>query len=227
MKTHLYRHYDKQGDLLYVGISANAYARLAQHHLGADWPSLAVRMDTEVFDTREAAHEAERMAIRVENPRFNRERYKKRASEKAAAQGRAHGAELSRREVLRKRAEELSALEIRMSKELTLANQGLRKLCTLRTSRLAIALTGESLTVNVSATDFSAMYGLDLNIAYTTLAEAAEELRGAVATIEGVQVPWTKSCEYAHGVLTLEWHADMFPHICSRRGSSNTDILVQ
>jgi hypothetical protein len=128
---------------------------------------------------------------------------------------------------LRKRAEELSVLEIRMSKELTLANQGLRKLCTLRTSRLAIALTGESLTVNVSATDFSAMYGLDLNIAYATLAEAAEELRGAVATIEGVQVPWANSCEYAHGVLTLEWHAGMFPHICPRPGSSNTDILVQ
>ncbi|MFL9917390.1 DUF5710 domain-containing protein [Paraburkholderia fungorum] len=75
-KIHLYRHYDAAGRLLYVGISLNAYVRLAQHMVGADWASLAVRMDVETFDTWEAAHSVEREAIRLENPLYNVQRYK-------------------------------------------------------------------------------------------------------------------------------------------------------
>jgi predicted GIY-YIG superfamily endonuclease len=85
-KTYLYRHYDEAGSLLYIGISLNAYARFAQHKAGADWPKLAVRMETEVFGTRDEAHAAERKAILTENPLFNLARYDGAAKKRDATQ---------------------------------------------------------------------------------------------------------------------------------------------
>ena len=70
-KTSLYRHYNAQGKLLYVGISYNALNRLSRHALSSSWYDQIARIDITHFETREAAIEAEKNAIRSENPLFN------------------------------------------------------------------------------------------------------------------------------------------------------------
>jgi excisionase family DNA binding protein len=67
----LYRHYDRDGTLLYVGVSLNAIHRLSQHKGCSDWFDQIARVEIESFGNREAALVAERRAIDSENPRCN------------------------------------------------------------------------------------------------------------------------------------------------------------
>ena len=71
MKTQLYRHFDADKKLLYVGISLSAFARLSQHKDHSQWFEQIKTVTLESFDTREEAMAAERKAIRTENPQFN------------------------------------------------------------------------------------------------------------------------------------------------------------
>ena len=71
MRTALYRHYDADGGLLYVGISLCAVSRLAQHRLAAKWYSDIRRVEVEWFNNRPAAVDAEKLAIVKEKPRHN------------------------------------------------------------------------------------------------------------------------------------------------------------
>lgn len=70
--SQLYRHYGADGDLLYVGISINAIARLSRHRTQAKWFALVRTVTIEPFPTREQALEAEARAIREERPSHNR-----------------------------------------------------------------------------------------------------------------------------------------------------------
>ena len=70
-KTALYRHYDNEDKLLYIGISLSAMARLSQHNRSSKWASLAVKMTTEWFDSRVEALEEEKRAIQCEAPVYN------------------------------------------------------------------------------------------------------------------------------------------------------------
>ena len=65
--TSLYRHFDREGRLLYVGISMNVFARLAQHRRESHWYSQITRVEIEHFDSREEVLAAEGEAIRGEN----------------------------------------------------------------------------------------------------------------------------------------------------------------
>jgi len=67
----LYRHYDVNGVLLYVGISFCAVLRLSAHRKESGWYGEIVRVEIERFPTRYAVLVAERKAIRAENPRHN------------------------------------------------------------------------------------------------------------------------------------------------------------
>jgi predicted GIY-YIG superfamily endonuclease len=67
----LYRHFCAAGRLLYVGISSSAVRRLSEHKKSAEWFNLISRVDIENFSSREAATEAERIAVRDERPLFN------------------------------------------------------------------------------------------------------------------------------------------------------------
>ena len=71
VKTQLYRHYDNNKKLLYVGISLSAAVRLAQHREAAHWFDEIANVTIETFPTREAALAAERNAIANENPACN------------------------------------------------------------------------------------------------------------------------------------------------------------
>lgn len=71
MKNDLYRHFDADGKLLYVGISLSAINRLGQHKDNSHWYSKISRVDIEKFDSREEVVAAERKAIKEENPAHN------------------------------------------------------------------------------------------------------------------------------------------------------------
>ena len=79
MKTNLYRHFDENGALLYVGISLSAVQRLIQHEK-SDWFDEISNVTIESFATRELALLAEKEAIKKELPIHNKmfsETYKK------------------------------------------------------------------------------------------------------------------------------------------------------
>lgn len=67
----LYRHFNHEGELLYVGISLSAAERLRQHLDGSCWRYEIARMDISWFDSRSSALMAEKEAIKSELPIFN------------------------------------------------------------------------------------------------------------------------------------------------------------
>tara|TARA_R110000787_G_C13144500_1_gene417677 strand:- start:54 stop:551 length:498 start_codon:yes stop_codon:yes gene_type:complete len=70
-RTTLYRSFDKDGVLLYVGISHSAMHRLSQHRAKSIWHKQCVHVELEHFDSRKKASEAEKFAIQRELPMFN------------------------------------------------------------------------------------------------------------------------------------------------------------
>ena len=71
MMTSLYRHFDRDGRLLYVGISKNAIARLGDHKRKASWYPDIRNVSIASYPNRDAALRAEARAIRTENPIHN------------------------------------------------------------------------------------------------------------------------------------------------------------
>lgn len=69
--TALYRLYAASGVLLYIGISGNLKARFAQHAVDKRWWPEAARKTVEWHLTRDAAADAELVAIRTESPVHN------------------------------------------------------------------------------------------------------------------------------------------------------------
>ncbi len=67
----LYRQFDVDGHLLYVGISDDFLTRMGQHSHGSVWFPDVARITLERFATREEAIEAEDAAVTSEAPRYN------------------------------------------------------------------------------------------------------------------------------------------------------------
>lgn len=67
----LYRHFDEDGVLLYVGVTNNLDSRTRSHTRHSQWSIFAARSEAEFFDTRAEALAAERRAIKEEQPLFN------------------------------------------------------------------------------------------------------------------------------------------------------------
>lgn len=72
MQEVLYRFFDSQGTLLYVGISKEWVSRIKTHEKYADFYSAVAGMTLERFPDRKSVEDAERAAIKLENPLFNR-----------------------------------------------------------------------------------------------------------------------------------------------------------
>lgn len=68
----LYRHFDRNDVLLYVGIADDPINRGRQHARAAAWAPFAARMTAEWLPCRAAAEVAERELIRHERPVYNR-----------------------------------------------------------------------------------------------------------------------------------------------------------
>jgi predicted GIY-YIG superfamily endonuclease len=71
MNAQVYRCFNKEGDLLYVGCSSNVAARLADHKRISVWYEVLARVEISDPMPRERALEAEKRAIIQEGPRFN------------------------------------------------------------------------------------------------------------------------------------------------------------
>lgn len=69
--TTLYRFFDADGQLLYVGISARGAARWSEHAGDKPWWPKVAQTTTEHFASRPEAAAAETEAIRTERPRHN------------------------------------------------------------------------------------------------------------------------------------------------------------
>jgi excinuclease UvrABC nuclease subunit len=71
VKTNLYRHFDKDGKLLYVGVSLSYVQRLAQHRDHAHWFWQVADVKLQPFESRAEAEAAETAAIKAEKPAYN------------------------------------------------------------------------------------------------------------------------------------------------------------
>jgi predicted DNA-binding transcriptional regulator AlpA len=71
-RHHLYRHFDIDGRLLYVGISLHAIGRLRSHRDKSEWFDKIAEVKIEVFGSRDEALQAERIAVSNEKPAYNR-----------------------------------------------------------------------------------------------------------------------------------------------------------
>jgi hypothetical protein len=69
-RTALYRFFDADDELLYVGISRDPAERWKQHRDKPWWRDVAMRV-VEWHDDRPSAERAERKAIQTEGPRYN------------------------------------------------------------------------------------------------------------------------------------------------------------
>jgi hypothetical protein len=70
MRTALYRHFDADGRLLYVGISMRPFQRLYNHDR-SHWSQDIATVRIEWFYSRKEALQAELRAITTENPAHN------------------------------------------------------------------------------------------------------------------------------------------------------------
>lgn len=70
-KCALYRHFDAEGTLLYVGISLRPLTRTKEHVTLSGWADQIVNVRIEYFPTRKEAQEAEARAVLDENPVHN------------------------------------------------------------------------------------------------------------------------------------------------------------
>jgi predicted GIY-YIG superfamily endonuclease len=67
----LYRLYDKDGDLLYIGITSDVVARMAGHRGDKSWWNEVADKKFEYFKTRAELEAVERLAIIREKPLYN------------------------------------------------------------------------------------------------------------------------------------------------------------
>jgi predicted GIY-YIG superfamily endonuclease len=74
LQTALYRFYNAQGRLLYVGIAWNPRKRFEQHSKKQTWWREVAMSETEIewYPMRKLAKKAETVAIKTENPLYNK-----------------------------------------------------------------------------------------------------------------------------------------------------------
>ena len=82
----LYRQFDKNDNLLYVGVSLSVIQRLSQHKTCSPWYHKIAKITVETFNSRKEVLAAEKKAILEEHPRYNKYRPKPKLKEKTKAQ---------------------------------------------------------------------------------------------------------------------------------------------
>lgn len=80
-RTILYRAYDKNHELLYIGISSQVFGRFDQHSQTSKWMYECEYALMEHFMTRRQALEAEKLAIQEEFPKYNQVHKKEKPDE--------------------------------------------------------------------------------------------------------------------------------------------------
>lgn len=68
----VYRAFDADGRLLYIGCTSNLHLRMRSHSSQSGWFSAMARLEIEEHVNRLRAEQAERRAIATEEPLFNK-----------------------------------------------------------------------------------------------------------------------------------------------------------
>jgi hypothetical protein len=102
--TTLYRLYDAAGVLLYVGVATNPGGRLKDHAKGKPWWPDVADVRVELYGTTKDTAQAERTAVRAENPKHNVVRFKPPKPPQAAQAKTAAGAAQAKTSVSTSRA---------------------------------------------------------------------------------------------------------------------------
>lgn len=71
MAYYLYRHFSKNGELLYIGISKNHNSRICDHEKNSPWFGKIHKIDIQIYKTQKLVIEAEKNAIIKERPKYN------------------------------------------------------------------------------------------------------------------------------------------------------------
>lgn len=71
MKPKLYRHFDADDNLLYVGVSISILNRIRGHRSNSHWFDRIAKITIQNFNTKEEMYEAEKYAILNEKPLCN------------------------------------------------------------------------------------------------------------------------------------------------------------
>lgn len=66
----IYRHFNKDGELLYVGCTGNVFSRTQQHLSGKNWYMEIFNITIEHFSNRKEALKAESIYQKTENPKY-------------------------------------------------------------------------------------------------------------------------------------------------------------
>ena len=69
--TILYKHYDKEDNLLYIGVTEDITRRNSEHKCSSPWFKNVVRISEEIFESRDIALTEEKNQIAAEVPCFN------------------------------------------------------------------------------------------------------------------------------------------------------------
>lgn len=166
MKTAVYRAYDGNMALLYVGCSGSPFRRISEHSSASVWAHSIATVKVAWFDCREAAIKAEAIAIITENPARN--------SHRPMAQGIDRTPEQRAELIAKKRsADRLRQRKSRAIKAGTTPNLSSEKLCaTLDVDALKAAANHYGVTTRtirrrvasgaVSLADFQARFMRDM-----------------------------------------------------------------
>lgn len=76
---YLYRHFDENMKLLYVGISRSAMYRLDRHKRQSPWFHKITTVTIKLYPSRQEAIDAERKAIQEEVPLYNKTHQRKKS----------------------------------------------------------------------------------------------------------------------------------------------------
>ena len=68
----VYRHFSSAGELLYVGLSHQPFRRHSEHLRESEWLETVSAITLQWFDNEQSAADAERLAIAIECPRWNK-----------------------------------------------------------------------------------------------------------------------------------------------------------
>ena len=71
MTQTLYRHFDANNNLLYIGVSSRISQRIKEHSIHSSWWQNVSKITLEHFEIRKEVLEAERNAIIAEQPKHN------------------------------------------------------------------------------------------------------------------------------------------------------------
>jgi len=88
----VYRFYNANHELLYVGCSSDFLTRMASHRLSRDWFDEVAKVTVAHFDDTLTAYEMESVAIATEHPRYNTQHSIERSGKRLESRGRAEAA---------------------------------------------------------------------------------------------------------------------------------------